>query len=126
MPQTPTSLLDSIRRTIEERSLFSARSRGHFVSALKSANYGNSSNTPTARSRNFKSPATGKLLDNRLIRMRNKVIQEVIKTEEVYVNQLKIIRDEFMEDTEIRVSLSRRDFNGKNESIQHSKKVNDH
>lgn len=109
MSRTP-SLLDSIRRTIEERNLFSARSRLHFVSALKTANY---YGTPTSKgSKNFKSPRTSNLMDNRLIRMRNKVIQEIIKTEEIYVNQLKTIRNEFMEHTELKLSLSRRDFNG--------------
>jgi hypothetical protein len=110
MSHTP-SLLDSIRRTIEERNLFSARSRLHFVSALRSANYYPSSTPNGKGSRNFKTPVTG-LLDNRLIRMRNKVIQEIIKTEEIYVNQLKTIKREFMEDTEIKISFSRRDFNG--------------
>jgi len=44
--------------------------------------------------------------------MRNKVIEEIIKTEEDYVKQLKTIRDEFMEDTELKLTFTRRDFNG--------------
>lgn len=111
MSGTP-SLLDSIRRTIEERNLFSARSRLHFVSALQSANHYTSSSSSRKGAKNFKSPLTGKLMDNRLIRLRNKAIQEIIKTEQVYVTQLRTIRDEFMQDTGIRVCLSRRDFNG--------------
>ncbi len=112
MSQTP-SLLDSIRRTIEERHLFSARSRLHFVSALKSANYyGDSTSSSSGKgSKNFKSPLTGRLMDNRLIRLRKKAIQEIIKTEEVYVNQLRTIKSEFMDDSGIRICLSRRDFN---------------
>jgi len=107
MSRTP-SLLDSIRRTIEERNLFSARSRLHFVSALNSANYGGK--TPSGRgSRNLRSCNP---VDIRMGRMRDKVIQEIIKTEEIYVSQLRIIRDDFMEDTEIKIGLSRRDFNG--------------
>jgi hypothetical protein len=108
------SLMDSIRRTIEERNLFSVRSRLHFVSALKTAN--NGSITPKSRRgmKNFFSPiSSGNPLENRLIRMRNKVIQEIIKTEDDYVKQLRIIRDEFMDDTELKLTFNRRDFNGK-------------
>lgn len=112
MSQTP-SLLDSIRRTIEERNLFSARSRVNFVSALRSADHG-SRGVSDKGSRNFSSPLSSR--GTALIRMgrlRNKVIQEIIKTEEIYVNQLKTIQNEFMEDPDIRLTFSKREYNGK-------------
>lgn len=113
MAQTP-SLLDSIRRTIEERNLFSARSRVNFVSALRSADYGSKGPWGDKGSRNFSSPLSSKgSAESRMNRLKNKVIQEIVKTEEIYVNQLKTIRNEFMEEPEIKLTFSKREYNGK-------------
>jgi len=112
MSHTP-SLLDSIRRTIEERNLFSARSRIKYVSALSSANHGTKGPLDNG-SRNFGSPLSSKATaETRLNRLRNKVIQEIVKTEEIYVNQLKAIQTEFVEDPDIKLTFTKREHNGK-------------
>ncbi|ODM97662.1 putative protein tag-52, partial [Orchesella cincta] len=63
-------------------------------------------------SRNFGSPLSSKATaETRLNRLRNKVIQEIVKTEEIYVNQLKIIQNEFMEDSDIKLTFTKREYN---------------
>lgn len=115
MTSTPApsySLLDSIRRTIEQRNLFSARTRIKFVSAFQKAD--NEDGNGTKNGKNFRSPLSAiPSMETRHARLRNKVTEEIINTEEAYVNVLRIIRDEFMEDSEIKMSFSRRDFSGK-------------
>lgn len=83
----------------------------NFVSALRSADH---TGTPKGSRSGFGSPLTSKnSAEARLKRLRRKVIQEIVKTEQIYVNQLKAIQNEFMEDPDIKLTFSKREHNGK-------------
>ena len=68
------NLLDSIRRTLEQRSLLTARSRNDFVQALHVAS--KDSSTP-----------------KRTTHLKDKVIAEIISSEETYIEGLKQLQE---------------------------------
>jgi len=95
---TSTPLLDTIRRTIEERNLLTARSRLKYVSALRNAvlkdTTTNLENTVAAR----------------IEQLKLKVIKELITSEKTYLKQIGWIVTEFKLTLEVHSALARKDM----------------
>lgn len=82
------SLLDSIRRTIEDRNLLTARTRIRYVSAMRNAY------RATRNSKNINN-IDEISIEARVAKLKAKITQELVLSEKNYLKQLTIIIDKF-------------------------------